>query len=62
MSHLEIPEGMGVIVRTAGVGRSNEELNWDLSYLPALAGKKCGNHRADAVITVPREQRSAACR
>lgn len=33
MSQMEIPEGMGVIVRTAGVGRSAEELNWDLNYL-----------------------------
>ena len=33
MSKLEIPEGMGVIVRTAGVGRSSEELEWDLNYL-----------------------------
>jgi len=33
MSQMEIPEGMGVIVRTAGVGRSPEELNWDLNYL-----------------------------
>ena len=24
---------MGCIVRTAGVGRSNEELRWDLDYL-----------------------------
>ena len=36
MSQLEIPDGMGVIVRTAGVGRSGEELNWDLSYLLQL--------------------------
>jgi ribonuclease E len=36
MSQLEIPDGMGVIVRTAGVGRSSEELNWDLSYLLQL--------------------------
>jgi len=33
MSQLEIPEGMGLIVRTAGVGRSAEELQWDLDYL-----------------------------
>ena len=33
LSKLEIPNGMGVIVRTAGVGRSAEELNWDLNYL-----------------------------
>ena len=36
MAQLEIPDGMGVIVRTAGVGRSGEELNWDLSYLLQL--------------------------
>ncbi len=30
---LELPEGMGVIIRTAGVGRSDEELAWDLQYL-----------------------------
>jgi ribonuclease E len=36
LSHLDIPEGMGVIVRTAGVGRSAEELQWDLAYLLQL--------------------------
>lgn len=33
MSGLETPKNMGVIVRTAGVGRSTEELQWDLDYL-----------------------------
>jgi len=33
MSSLDIPDGMGLIVRTAGVGRSQEELQWDLDYL-----------------------------
>ena len=33
MSQLEIPGGMGVIVRTAGVGKTQEELQWDLDYL-----------------------------
>ncbi len=33
MSQLEIPQDMGVIVRTAGVGKSAEELQWDLDYL-----------------------------
>ena len=32
MNDLVIPEGMGIIVRTAGVGRSTEELQWDLDY------------------------------
>jgi len=30
---LDIPQGMGAIVRTAGVDRSPEELQWDLDYL-----------------------------
>ncbi|MDR9468767.1 ribonuclease E [Marinospirillum sp.] len=33
MSGLNVPNGMGVIVRTAGIGRSSEELQWDLDYL-----------------------------
>jgi ribonuclease E len=33
MSALQIPDGMGAIVRTAGVGRSTEELQWDLNNL-----------------------------
>ncbi len=33
LREVEPPEGMGIIVRTAGVGRSAEELRWDLDYL-----------------------------
>ena len=33
---LTIPDEMGVIVRTAGLGRSAEELQWDLNYLLKL--------------------------
>jgi ribonuclease E len=33
LSSLELPEGMGVIVRTAGSGKTAEELQWDLSIL-----------------------------
>ena len=33
MRSLEIPEGMGVILRTAGEGVSLDELKWDLDYL-----------------------------
>ena len=36
LNALEIPEGMSVIVRTAGLGRSTEELKWDLDYLMNL--------------------------
>lgn len=38
LSALNIPKNMGVIVRTAGVGRSTEELQWDLDYLVQLSG------------------------
>ncbi len=38
MQGLEIPEGMGIIVRTAGVGRSTEELQWDLDYQAQIWG------------------------
>ena len=33
LSTLDVPAGMGLIVRTAGVGKSADELQWDLSYL-----------------------------
>jgi ribonuclease E len=33
MDNLQIPDGMGAIVRTAGVGRTPEELQWDLNNL-----------------------------
>ena len=36
LSQLTLPEDMGLIVRTAGVGRSTEELQWDLDYLLKL--------------------------
>ena len=36
LSQLDMPEGMGVIIRTAGVGRGTEELQWDLDYLVRL--------------------------
>jgi ribonuclease E len=36
LSVLDVPAGMGLIVRTAGVGKSAEELQWDLDYLLKL--------------------------
>ncbi|MCZ6880753.1 MAG: Rne/Rng family ribonuclease [Gammaproteobacteria bacterium] len=33
LRELDVDPGMGVIVRTAGVGRGDEELKWDLDYL-----------------------------
>ena len=36
MAQLNIPSGMSIIARTAGIGRSEEELQWDLNYLLQL--------------------------
>ena len=36
MAQLQLPEGMSIIARTAGIGRSAEELQWDLNYLMQL--------------------------
>nr|WP_288499758.1 ribonuclease E [uncultured Pseudomonas sp.] len=36
LNGLDIPGDMGLIVRTAGLGRSSEEMQWDLDYLLQL--------------------------
>ena len=36
LAQLDMPDGMGVIIRTAGVGRGTEELQWDLDWLVRL--------------------------
>ena len=36
MNQLTVPADSGVIVRTAGIGRSAEEIQWDLDYLQQL--------------------------
>ena len=33
MAQLDVPQGMSIIARTAGIGRNLEELQWDLNYL-----------------------------
>ncbi|MCK0164497.1 ribonuclease E [Marinobacter sp. S6332] len=33
MNQVQVPKSMGIIVRTAGIGRTSEELQWDLDYL-----------------------------
>ena len=47
MSQLEVPNGMSTIARTAGIGRTAEELQWDLNYLlqlwTAIDGAAKGN-------------------
>ena len=48
MSVLDIPQGMGLILRTAGVGKTSDELQWDLDYLMQLwdAIKKAAKSRS----------------
>ena len=36
LAQLDVPAGMSLIARTAGIGRSVEELQWDLNYLLQL--------------------------
>jgi ribonuclease E len=36
IGNLQVPDGMSIIARTAGIGRSEEELQWDLNYLIQL--------------------------
>jgi ribonuclease E len=36
MDQLDVPPGMSLIARTAGIGRTAEELQWDLNYLLQL--------------------------
>lgn len=36
IAQLDIPQGMSIIARTAGIGRNAEELQWDLNYLLQL--------------------------
>ncbi|MFD1711689.1 Rne/Rng family ribonuclease [Ottowia sp. GY511] len=46
MDQLEYPKGMSIIARTAGIGRTAPELQWDLNYLlklwDAIAGAAKG--------------------
>jgi len=53
LADLQIPDGMGVIARTAGVGRTTEELQWDLDYMTALWAailEAAGEAQAPALI------------
>jgi len=53
MAALEIPESMGLIVRTAGCGKNAEELQWDLNYLLQLweaIERSAGEHSAPFLV------------
>ena len=49
MAQLEVPQDFSLIARTAGIGKSAEDLQWDLDYL---------NHLWDAISTAA-DERSA---
>ena len=36
LAQVDVPQGMSIIARTAGIGRNEEELQWDLDYLKQL--------------------------
>lgn len=48
LDQLQLDDGMGAIVRTAGVGRELEELTWDMDYLKTLwAAIKTANEQTE---------------
>lgn len=53
LGQLNIPDGCGVIIRTAGVGRTLEQLQWDLDYLSRIwqaIGQAAANRPAPFLI------------
>ncbi len=52
IAQLDIPQGMSTIARTAGIGRSVEELQWDLTYLLQLwrAIENAANQQSGAFL------------
>lgn len=52
LNTLHVPEGMGLIIRTAGGGRSQEELQWDLEILLRLWDviQKAANERSASFL------------
>ena len=52
LAQLEVPKGMSIIARTAGIGRNAEELQWDLNYLTQLwtAVEDASNIQAGAFL------------
>jgi len=53
MGQLTVPGKMGLIVRTAGIGRTPEELQWDLDYLAQVwdsVTAEAGKHPAPFLI------------
>ncbi len=56
VGQLDVPDGMSVIARTAGIGRSAEELNWDLKYLLQLwTAIESAAHQQDGAFLIFQE-------
>ena len=56
VAQLDVPQGMSVIARTAGIGRSAEELNWDLKYLLQLwTAIESAAHQQDGAFLIFQE-------
>src|SRR3546814_10025835 len=54
LDKLEVPNGMGVIIRSNGVGRTLEEIQWDANYLAeiwAAIEKAAGERKGDRKST-----------
>ncbi|MFH4355188.1 MAG: Rne/Rng family ribonuclease [Neisseriaceae bacterium] len=62
INQLEIPKGMSVIVRTAGIGRSLEELKWDLDYQLKLWGGVVEASRQEGVQALILQESSLVIR
>ena len=62
LSSLDTPDGMGVIVRTAGVGRNREELEWDLNNLQNLWRAICDANETSPTPTLLYQENNAVLR
>lgn len=58
MDQLSLPSGMSIIARTAGIGRTVQELQWDLNYLLKLWEAICEAATSQYEYTVQEKDRS----
>ncbi len=62
MDQLEVPGGVSLIARTAGIGRSLEELQWDLNYLLQLWNAIDGAAKAQSGVFLIYQESSLVIR
>jgi ribonuclease E len=56
LAQLDVPQGMSLIARTAGIGRTVEELQWDLNYLLQLwKAVEDASHSQDGAFLIYQE-------